>query len=339
MIKEKVKALWKLCFDDNEEFTEMYFRLRYNNEVNIALQSGDELISALQMLPYPMTFCTEEVATAYISGACTHPDYRANGVMSELLAQSFVRMQQNNVLFSTLIPAEPWLLGYYARMGYAPVFLKTERTLLVDTINGVATQDVTIESTVEFNENHYQYLAKRMAERPCCIQHPAADFKVVLADLALAHGRVFVAKQADVVVAIATAYKKEQTIHISELFADNQPLENQLLYQLGQQMGGERIVIAMPVHDTSSATTLGMARIIDAKAVLQLYAKAHPKVELSINLADNQLSSNNGYYYLCNGKCMHDKIRLPGTYLHLSISQLSDKILSPLNPYMSLMLN
>ena len=35
--KEKVKALWQLCFDDNEEFVEMYFRLRYKNEINIAI--------------------------------------------------------------------------------------------------------------------------------------------------------------------------------------------------------------------------------------------------------------------------------------------------------------
>ena len=37
--KEKVKALWQLCFDDNEEFVEMYFRLRYKNEINIAIES------------------------------------------------------------------------------------------------------------------------------------------------------------------------------------------------------------------------------------------------------------------------------------------------------------
>lgn len=56
MIQEKVKNLWKLCFNDSEEFTEMYFQLRYNNDVNIAIQSGEEVIAALQMLPYPMTF-------------------------------------------------------------------------------------------------------------------------------------------------------------------------------------------------------------------------------------------------------------------------------------------
>lgn len=47
--------------------------LRYNNEVNLAIQSGEEVIAALQMLPYPMTFCNKIVPTSYISGACTHP--------------------------------------------------------------------------------------------------------------------------------------------------------------------------------------------------------------------------------------------------------------------------
>ena len=93
--KEKVKALWQLCFDDSEEFVEMYFRLRYKNEINVTIESGDEVISALQMIPYPMTFCGNTVQTSYVSGACTHPDFRGNGVMRELLSQAFARMLRN----------------------------------------------------------------------------------------------------------------------------------------------------------------------------------------------------------------------------------------------------
>ena len=129
MIREKVKNLWKLCFNDSEEFTELYFRLRYNNDINIAIQSGEEVIAALQMLPYPMTFEGEDIHTAYISGACTHPDYRNRGVMHELLSQAFARMLHNNVALSTLIPAEPWLFDYYGRSGYAPVFAMPKRPL------------------------------------------------------------------------------------------------------------------------------------------------------------------------------------------------------------------
>ena len=133
--KEKVKALWQLCFDDSEEFVEMYFRLRYKNEINVTIESGDEVISALQMIPYPMTFCGNTVQTSYVSGACTHPDFRGNGVMRELLSQAFARMLRNGTHFSTLIPAEPWLFDYYARMGYAPVFRYSTREFTLSLIH------------------------------------------------------------------------------------------------------------------------------------------------------------------------------------------------------------
>ena len=121
-IKEQTKALWKRCFNDSDDFTDLYFRLRYSEEVNQTLKEGGEVIAALQMLPYPMTFCGRTVPTSYISGACTHPDHRNRGAMRTLLAHSFERMRQEGILFSTLIPAEPWLFNYYGRLGYATVF-------------------------------------------------------------------------------------------------------------------------------------------------------------------------------------------------------------------------
>ena len=157
MMREKVKKLWKLCFNDSEEFTELYFRLRYNNDINIAIQSGEEVIAALQMLPYPMTFEGEDIHTAYISGACTHPDYRNRGVMHELLSQAFARMLHNNVALSTLIPAEPWLFDYYGRSGYAPVFRYAEETFIA---SGTPTADtgLTLEMSAEYTEKRYEYL-------------------------------------------------------------------------------------------------------------------------------------------------------------------------------------
>lgn len=50
-IKSQIKDLWKLCFDDSDEFIELYFRMRYNQNVNIFINSGNRVISALQMLP------------------------------------------------------------------------------------------------------------------------------------------------------------------------------------------------------------------------------------------------------------------------------------------------
>ena len=82
-----------------------------------------------------------------------------------------------------------------------------------------------------------------------------------------------------------------------------------------------------------------MARIIDARAVLQLYAAGCPEVEMNIELTDEQLSVNNGYYYLCKGKCMTSEVRLPGVHTRMTIAELSEKILGEMQPYMSLMMN
>ena len=42
-------------------------------------------------------------------------------------------MYRNNITFTTLIPAEPWLFGYYARVGYATAFRYGKRTFHLPT--------------------------------------------------------------------------------------------------------------------------------------------------------------------------------------------------------------
>ena len=194
-VKEQVKALWRICFQDSEEFIDLYFRLRYKNEVNAVIQNGDKVVSALQMLPYPMTFCGKTVQTSYISGACTHPDFRSKGVMRELLSQSFVRMLRNEVHFSTLIPAEPWLFDYYAHMGYASVFKYSTKTIALPEIIPSPSKDINIEIIVEYQDEVYSYLNKKLSERSCCIQHTSEDFQVIMKDLSVSNGMLFLARQ------------------------------------------------------------------------------------------------------------------------------------------------
>ena len=335
--KEQVKALWKLCFEDSEEFVEMYFKLRYKNEVNVAIQSGDEVISALQMLPYPMTFCGETVQTSYISGACTHPDFRSKGVMRELLSQSFARMLRNGVQFSTLIPAEPWLFDYYKRMGYASVFQYSVKEMTLPEF--IPSKEITVNVVSEPQDEVYSFLNKKLSERPCCIQHSAEDFQVVMADLSISRGNLFVARQANEIRGIAIIYKGENCIIINELLAEDKDTEYSLLFAIKQYTGCNHIIQLLPPDKELPQHSLGMARIINAKEVLQIYASAFPEDEMQLEVSDKQLSVNNGYYYLSDGKCRYSAERLPGAHIQTNIKELTEKILKKLNPYMSLMLN
>ncbi|CDA84269.1 MULTISPECIES: GNAT family N-acetyltransferase [Bacteroides] len=337
IIKEQVKALWKLCFEDSEEFVEMYFKLRYKNEVNVAIQSGDEVISALQMLPYPMTFCGEMVQTSYISGACTHPDFRSKGVMRELLSQSFARMLRNGIQFSTLIPAEPWLFDYYKRMGYATVFQYSVKEMTLPEF--IPSKEIAVNVVSKPQDEVYSYLNKKLSERPCCIQHSAEDFQVIMADLPISGGNLFVAKQANEIWGIAIIYKRENCIIINELLAEDKDTEYSLLFAIKQYTGCNHIIQLLPPDKELPQHSLGMARIINAKEVLQIYASAFPEDDMQLEVSDKQLSVNNGYYYLSDGKCRYSAERLPGAHIQTNISELTEKILKKLNPYMSLMLN
>ena len=216
-MREKVKKLWKLCFNDNDEFVNMYFNLRYNSEVNVAIESGDEVIAALQMLPYPITFHGNSIPTAYISGACTHPDYRSRGVMRELLSQAFGRMYRNDIAFTTLIPAEPWLFGYYARVGYATAFRYGKRTFHLPTdetdapsLTSSAETGWCFQAYTDYDEDVYQYLNRKMQERPCCLQHTKTDFYVILADLNLSCGCIFTLSDESGIAALAIVYPDEE---------------------------------------------------------------------------------------------------------------------------------
>ena len=337
IIKEQVKALWKLCFEDSEEFVEMYFKLRYKNEVNVAIQSGDEVISALQMLPYPMTFCGETVQTSYISGACTHPDFRSKGVMRELLSQSFAQMLRNGIQFSTLIPAEPSLFDYYKRMGYATVFQYSVKEMTLPEF--IPSKEIAVNVVSKPQDEVYSYLNKKLSERPCCIQHSAEDFQVIMADLPISGGNLFVARQANEIRGIAIIYKGENCIIINELLAEDKDTEYSLLFAIKQYTGCNHIIQLLPPDKELPQHSLGMARIISAKEVLQIYASAFPEDDMQLEVSDKQLSVNNGYYYLSDGKCRYSAERLPGAHIQTNISELTEKILKKLNPYMSLMLN
>lgn len=337
--KEQVKALWKLCFDDEDDFVDMYFNLRYTGDVNIAIRRDNKIVSAFQMIPYPMTFCGTSIQTSYISGACTHPEYRKKGIMRELLSQAFTQMYSNGVFVSTLIPEKPHLVDYYTHMGYASVFNYSKRILSLAEISPT-NKNLPIECTTGYREDIYKYLNQKISQRPCGIQHTEADFKVVLADLFLSKGNVFYTTgKGKKIDGIAIAIAEGDTLYISELFAESREIESELLRQAATMCGCTQLHITIPPIGTLESFPFGMARIIDAKGVLSLYAALHPEIETDIELHDSFLFPNNGYYYLCNGKCIVSKDKSQTTPLRLTINELTERILGGMQPYMSLMIN
>ena len=336
-IKEQVKELWKLCFDDTDEFIEMYFKRCYSDDNNLFLLDKGNVISALQMIPFPMTFCGGEINTSYISGACTHPVERGKGAMEKLLLQSLRRMKQQNILFSSLIPAEPWLFDYYNRMGYAGIFNYSERRVPIP--NVTPSREWQVHNHTEPNKELYSYLAGKMSERSCCIQHTRLNYQAVIEDVVLSGGNLLSIHQKDKIAGVAFVLPSTGTITVTELFSENKEAANRLLHQAGHLSGQSEAVIISPVGVGDTSLPLGMGRIVDALGILQLYAAANPELAMKFELTDGQLPENNGFYTLEKGKCRKEQGDLHINNTRMSISELTREVFTPQNPYMSLMLN
>jgi len=333
--KDEVKALWKLCFNDSDEFTDLHFSMRYKDEINMAIREDGKIISALQMIPYPMTFCGEVISTSYISGACTHPDYRAHGAMRQLLKETHRRMYEEGVLLSSLIPAEEWLFGYYGKSGYAPAF----GYAVEQEADGLhpSSSDYRIEICTLPDATHYQYFDSRMRQRESCILHTQEDFEVIIADLKLGGGRLLVAYQNDRIMGMVFTVRGGETLYIKELLADNDTVKGSLLHEAFSIYKVRAMEYIVP--SSSNALFLGMARLIHVEKVLSLFARKYPMSALYIHLEDDDvIPENNGYYTVKNGICLRE--HLPEKeYQTYTLASLASLLVEAERPYMSLMLN
>lgn len=147
---EQLKSLWKSLFGDTEAFISLFFHEAVREENIRVLEEKGRILSALYMLPYPFRIWNQEVTASYISGAGTLPEAQGRGLMRRLLIDSFKEMERRQIPLSILIPAEPWLYGYYEKSGYATVFAYNQQVYPPKERSLLSTKGGTSPSSVGF---------------------------------------------------------------------------------------------------------------------------------------------------------------------------------------------
>lgn len=308
----------------------------------MVLRKEGRIVSALQMIPYPMTFCGKVIPVSYISGACTHPDDRGQGGMRQLLQDTHRAMYEEGVWLSALIPAEGWLFDYYAKSGYTSGFgyavesvpadsLRPSPDCRVEEEGAVSGMDASLES------EHYRYFDIRMRERACCVQHSFEDFRVVMADLRLGGGKLLVARRKGVMVGLAFCVAEGVAVRVKELLADDGAVRDTLLWEAASAYKADVVELWRP--SMSASRCLGMARAIHVQKMLSLFARQYPASRFYICLeGDEAIPENNGCYTVEDGTCCRG--RVDGERYHTyTIGMLTRLLLDAEHPYMSLMLD
>ncbi|MGD9771214.1 MAG: GNAT family N-acetyltransferase [Parabacteroides sp.] len=147
---EQLKSLWKSLFGDTEAFISLFFHEVVRDENIRVLEEKGRILSALYMLPYPFRIWNQEVTASYISGAGTLPEAQGRGLMRRLLIDSFKEMERRQIPLSILIPAEPWLYGFYEKSGYATVFTYNQQVYPPKERSLLSTTDKTSPSSIVY---------------------------------------------------------------------------------------------------------------------------------------------------------------------------------------------
>lgn len=317
--KQQVKDLWQTCFHDDEAFAGFYFDRVYRPENTVVYKEDGQVLSALQLLPYPMTYAGVEIPVSYISGASTAPGARSRGLMKKLLVAAFERMRRRGDYLSVLIPAEEWLFGFYRKTGYAEAMYCRLRACM-PALPG--TPAYPIRRVTEVREKGaafdaccrrlYGYFAKKTSERACCVQHTPADFRNILTDLAIGGGAVFLASPDgdEAIAGMAFTYPLPNGARlVKDCLADSDEVKENLLCGVAAYYAGSPVQYREFV--AADGFPYGMARVIDAAAMLNIYAQHHPACTLTVGVADDLLPGNTGIYHIENGACRKSEQPVP----------------------------
>lgn len=122
-IKRDMMELWKETFHDSNHYIEIVFDNYFTPDNVFTCYDENRLISALLCVPYEFQILADTgewifINALYLCGLATRPEYRRQGIMSQLMETAENAARERNYEMTFLIPADRHLREYYRINGY-----------------------------------------------------------------------------------------------------------------------------------------------------------------------------------------------------------------------------
>jgi len=349
--KQALMNIWKTAFPaDSDAFVDFYFEKKYCKENTLLLFKDDEIASCLQMLPYKMTYYKERIDTAYISGAATVPAYQNQGLMQNLLAHSFVEMRKRGEAVTTLIPQTHTLIDFYKKMGYAPCF--DYKIIPVNFEEYLISSDKMLFKEFEPADLHaaYSFYKRHFHRKNICIQKTPVDFSIMVQACQKFDGEVYVLKDRGEVMGLCFCFFDNGKIIVKDRITETKYYKEYFFSKLMQKYNNQPIFMHAFASHSHPSELLGMARIVNVKKILKIFAQTYPRAAFIIKINDEHVLRNNVTMVVSHGRIVETESQTVD--FEVSIGELTQLLLGyqtkilgekyavfpQLHPYMSLML-
>ncbi|MDR1601659.1 MAG: GNAT family N-acetyltransferase [Tannerella sp.] len=275
-MKQQIIDLWKTVFGDSDAFVKLWFDHIYRNEQTLVVEKRGRIVSALQIIPREMIYFGERISAAYVCGVCTLPAERGKGFMTQMLHEAERVMTDRRFALATLIPSDGWLFGYYGRFGYATTFDLSSETHCLHTQTFPAVTCRIEPSGPVADDALYRCYDLVQSARQCAIIHRASDLELVRQDCLTDGGDCWAAHVDGQPAGIAFAVPRaDGTVFFKEIACDDPSLRNALIQSVMKHYRAHTARVRIPPVTASSAP-YGMARVLDAARIYDIYLRHNP---------------------------------------------------------------
>ncbi len=306
--KDSVLKLWRECFDDTDQYVDMFFSEVYRDEDALVLEEEGRIVSSMMLQRYTMNFHGVTSSVSYVCGAATAKSLRGHGYMRRLMGHALRESYRRGDILCTLIPAGEWLYHYYGHMGFSPVFyMDKERYTSAHKFRSTGVYSRYYDlSGVEA----YGFFNRIMESRPCAVQHTRRQYDEILMDNSADAGAVIaLADSHGSPVAMAFAVPDADEVVVKDVLAVDGDSRAAVLAEVLREFAGCPMTVYGyydAVRDNDNYVVRGMARVVNVEKCLSVIAGRYTGMKLSIRVNDAEIDENNGVYTLADGKCMRN---------------------------------
>lgn len=116
--KKDFYRLWKVCFHDSDAFCRWLFENRFYPDYSVCLETGKEVASCMQAVPYTLWLRGKAIPAAMLCGVSTHPEHRKKGYMGKIFSFEMNLLRGKGAIVA---PHTPAVLESYFPFGHFPV--------------------------------------------------------------------------------------------------------------------------------------------------------------------------------------------------------------------------
>lgn len=299
--RTEARRLWELCFEDSPEFVDFYFEHVFDpHEAYLYYDELGRGMAHLHAKVYEIYTGGEagsSLSAFYVSGACTHPDHRGQGVMASLMAEVMRAEAEQGRQIAFLIPADEDLRVYYHKhFGFQTNNYRCVTTSLavaLDTLSGYPL------ASLEASDFLYQAECLSLGRG---LRHTAKDWRHICLEYEMSpEAAVLIHRASDraPILAVALVRWAEETLWVDGLYGAAEAAA-ELVRAQAEAHPSHRTKITLPSHSGSHLAERmprAMVRPLAFAPLLKDYADRHPGEPIACSIVDELLPHNTGSYY------------------------------------------